>query len=378
MANGPRNAGENADGFRVYRWAGGNTDLNLRYGAVEPADLLSVTSIKTLAGENFKLVNWKISNVVNVATGSRKVTRVGPRGGIKEVNVQDGEFPGEFIRRILAEPGKIDEHRRWLRDNADMPRDVAAVRGSVVHKMIEDNLPLRVLDEDVIRKRFALQWAGEKRKVKPAILDDDVYFVWNAMRQYEDMRENVPFVVLAQEPQVFNLRAGYAGSADVLIWFLGHWDEAGVFVPLPGVDVAYWQKEADAKRVTKAIVEEVGGTLGVGDWKTAKSILTSHVIQTIAYMSGEFIAVDGIIDERLTELLQATMAGMLIHVRPNAWGVSLFDFEDRQDALRAFLGSVAYARFLAVHPDPSELFFTTMQGTAPDTEPSQEFADESI
>ncbi len=381
----PKNATVGGDGFRMYPWPGGDTALNRKWGATEPSDLLSVTSIRTLSGEPFQLVNWKITNVVNLATGTRQVVRIGPRGGVNKKWVKDGEFPGEFVRRMIESDGNnLDDMRRWVRNQADEPRDIAAVRGSVVHKMIEDNLPLRVIDEEVIRKAFARQWAEEKRKVKPDVLDDDVNFVANGMANYWNMRQTIPFVILAQEPQIYNLTAGYGGSADVLIWFLGHWErrnegtdeEEVVFVPLPGIglaDIVKWQKEATAGRVTLAIVEEVGGTLAVGDWKTSAGVYTNHVVQTTAYMAGEFIADDYIIDERLSDLLVAAMYGMVIHIRPDHWSVDLFEL--RKDVLRAFFGSVAFSRFIAMHKTPQSLFIYSMRGQAEDIDELEVVAD---
>lgn len=385
----PKNASINAGGFRIYHWDGGDTDLHRHYDATEPTDLLSVTSIRTLAGEPYALVRWKVSNVVNLAMGVRKAVRIGPRGGVKEVYVPDGEFPGEFVKRMLEVDGQkdIDETRKWLNQTADEPRDIAAVRGSVVHKMIEMNLPMKVIDREVIERRMAAQWAEESRKVKMAFTDDDFNFVYHGMGNYWDMRGHIPFVILAQEPQVFNLKAGYGGSADALIWFLGYWgrneDGEVTFTPLPGYEpgtvegqraLAALQKLAVAGKVTAEMIEKIGGQVAVGDWKTSKGVYTNHVIQTTAYMAGEFIAEDGQIDKRLSDILDLAMLGMVIHIRPDKWAVDLFEF--RQDVLRAFLGSVAFARFLALHQQPHDLFVYTLEGKAEGVEES-DYADDS-
>jgi hypothetical protein len=86
------------------------------------------------------------------------------------------------------------------------------------------------------------------------------------------------------------------------------------------------------------------------------------VIQTIAYMAGEFVASDGLIDVRLSKLLEAAMLGLVIHIRPDRWGVDLFEM--RPDVLRAFAGSCAYARFLALHGKPDDLFIHSLTGKA--------------
>lgn len=401
----PRNATVGGDGFRIYQWAGATeahanewgahllalgedaADVAIRVArAQEPTDVLSVTSIKSLAGEQFQLVNWKIANVVNIAMGVRKQVRIGPRGGVKEVYVKDGPFPGEFVTRMIESRGaqdKIDDQRRWLRSQADEPRDIAAVRGSVVHKMIEMNATLDKLDEAMIRKFFDKQWAEEKRKVKPEIIDEDIHFVENAMRQYWAMRERVPFVIVAQEPQVWNLETGYAGSFDVLMWFLGDFDEDGEFIPLPGYDPATEEGraaiavlQAMARKGTLDIgkIAEVGGVLTLGDWKTSKGVYTSHVIQTTAYLAADFVGQDGVIDFRLTAILNATLRGAVIHIRPDFANVDWFDF--RPDSLRAFFGSVAYARFLAFNKTPVALFDRSIRTVAEGTDASH-VADES-
>lgn len=361
----------------MYDWAGGDTPLNRKYNAVEPARLLSVTSIRTLNGEPFRLVNWKIGNVVRLAMGIRKAVRIGPRGGVKEVWVKDGEFPGDFVRRLLETNGQeegIKKVKAWLRAQADEPRDVAAVRGSVVHKLIELNVPMRMLSDELIEQRFGLQRA-EDRKSVAVVTADDINFVRNGMAQYRDMRDKVPFIILAQEPQVFNLEAGFGGSADALIWFLGHF-EGGDFIPLPNLpDMVDLQRQADAGIITIEAIEAIGGTLGVGDWKTAAGIYTNHVVQITAYGAGGFIATDGLIDERLTAILRATMMGFAVHIRPNAWAVDGFPM--REDVLLAFLGSVAFARFLAMYPEPDELFTYQVKGQAAGTGESELIDDES-
>lgn len=372
----PANASVNGDGFRMYEWPGATpgADLELlqRYGATEPHAVLSVTSIRTLAGEPFQLVNWKVGNVVNVAMGQRagdwRDYSKSKRGRLVHGYIKDGPFPGEFMTRLVATRGnevQMDDLRRWLRESADEPRDVAAVRGSVVHKLIELNAPLDRVTEESVRERFDKQWAEEKRKVKPAVTDEDVFFVVNAMANYWDMRLHVPFVVLAQEPQVWNLEAGYAGSLDGLFWFLGHFDSNNDFVPLPGATpelIADWQRRATAGTVSLDDIRAVGGFVAVGDWKTSKGVYTNHVVQVTAYMGATFVGRDGVIDPRLTAILEACMTGVLVHIRPNSWAVDPFVWNE--GTFMAFLGSCTFARFLAMNKRPDDLFIKTIRGSA--------------
>lgn len=369
----PRNATVRGDGFRMYQWPGGDSELHRLYGATEPSDVLSVTSIKTLAGEHYRLVNWKIANVINSAMGVRKhVITTGKRGApLKRPLVTyraDGPFPGEFVTRMLESEGRqgeLDDTRAWLRARADEPRDIAAVRGSVVHKMIEYRADMATADEAFVRQMFERQWAEERRKIKPETTGEDIAFATNALRQYWHMRQEVPFVVLAQEPQVWNLTAGYAGSADVFCWFLGTFDEAGNFTPVAGANRSEeLQRQAYRGEITLEEIEDVGGTLALGDWKTSNSVLTSHVIQVTAYLAAEFVGSDGQIDERLTNILRSMHQGAIIHIRPDHASVDFFDF--RADVLRGFYGSVAYARFLAYYKEPDALFTHGWRGEAPD------------
>ncbi len=341
----PQNARTLPGGIRVYSWPGSD--------GAEPVDVLSVTTIRRLCGVTMPLVNWQIANVVNLATGSRRMTFVGPRGGVKEKYVADGEWPGEFARRLAdtnGDPEKIAELRRWLRDAADEPRDVAATRGSVVHKMIELNARLDQLTPEYITAKFEEQWASDKRKTALVVTEDDQNFVVNCMRQFWDMRAHVPFVILSAEPQVWNLTHGYAGSFDVLMWFLP-----------PGVS-----KDDVPRQPTADDIRRIGGEVVLGDWKTSKDTYPDHAVQVTAYLAAEFVGSDGVKDDRLTAILHATMRGALVHIRPDEWSVEYIDF--REDVLRAFLGSCAFARFLAMNPTLDNIVTERIAGKASGTE----------
>ena len=377
----PKNASTGADGFRIYEWPGGDTPLNRKYNAVEPMNLLSVTSIRTLNGSPFQLVNWQIGNVISVATGTRpsewRDYSKSKRGRkVKGYARDTEEFPGNFVREMLDTKGDrqaLTEIRKRLKAVSEEPRDLAAVRGSVVHRLLELRITNEIAsNDDYIERLFELQWAEEKQKIKQAILPDDIAWAQDAVANFWDMRDHVPFVILAQEPQVFNLRVGYAGSADVMMWFLGTFENHGtdeepdwVFVPIPGIDAAllkHWQMKADKGEVTLDVIKRLGGTIVIGDWKTGTAVYTSHVVQTTAYMTGDFVATDGIIDERLSDILKASSYGLIAHIRPTRWAVEAFPL--RQDVLTAFLGTVAHARLLAFYKRPADLFVMRIDGAA--------------
>lgn len=346
----------NGDGFRFYRYDPGDGG--------ETVDLLSVTSIRNLCGEGFNLVNWKMANLADAALGTMKRTKIGPRGGVSEIR-QVFEFPSEFARKYDAtkgDQGQIDLLRKWLREQADEPRNIAAVRGTLVHEAIEKNVQWDRIERPYVESAFAEMSSRDRAKVKRAINDDDVSFVRNGVRQYWDMRATVPMLILAREVRVANLSVGYAGTFDALVWLLGDFSADGTFVHLPESVV----KQVTAERVTVETVAAFGGSLALLDWKTSAGIHTDQVIQAHAYLASEFVVVNGRKDPRLTALLKAAMAGGLVHIRPSGWGLHLFHYED--EVVRAFIGSVAFARLLAKYPKPDGLFKYHMKGVSSETE----------
>jgi hypothetical protein len=346
----PKNSSQNGDGFRFYRWTDAVTG--------EETDVLSVTSIRKLCGESFNLVNWQLANLADAALGTMKRTVVGPRGGIKDKRVIE-EYPSEFAVKYDEAAGdqkKIDELRKWLRESADEPRNIAAVRGTIVHEAIEKNVEWDRIERPYIEAAFANLSSRDKRKAKKGVQDEDVHFVRNAVRQYWAMRTTLPFVIIAREVQVFNLTAGYAGSFDALVWLLGKFDSQGNFIPMD-VDRASLPKGRD---ITVETIRRHGGMLVLADWKTSKDVHTDQVVQATAYLSAEFVGSDGVIDRRLTDLLQAATTGALVHIRPNQWSFHMFDWTP--EVVRAFLGSVAFARFLAKFSKPQSLFTHEFRG----------------
>lgn len=356
----PENASLNRAGFRMYAWPGGSTPLHVKYEATEPANVISVTAARSIVGIPWQLQRWQKNNLVNLATGQRRAEwrdySKSKRGRAVKGYRKDGPFPGEFVTRMLAtkgDEGKLTEVRDWLALTAEEPRDIAAVRGSVVHKLIEIRASLKSLSEDLIRWYLDQQWIEEKRTVFPAVTDEDIDFVGNSIANYWDMRATVPFVILAQEPQCWNLKVGYAGSADVLIWFLP---------PDQADKVEFWQEQANRKRVTLEVIQEVGGYTALGDWKTSPDVYTGHVVQGTAYMAATFIGSGDQIDDRLSQILRATMKGLIIQIRPDKWEIDTFDY--REDVSYAFFGEIALARFLLTHEHPNALFNETISGNA--------------
>lgn len=358
----PKNASIRGDGFRFYSWDPSPQEdpaVLAQYSATEKTDVLSVTSIRALNGLSHQLVSWQINNIINAAMGTTKRIVIGPRGGRNETYVQDGAFPGTFATMLAATNGKqagLDKTREWLRNTAEKPRDVAAIRGSIVHEAIEIGATIDRIDEAYVDSAVLRLSTRDQAKIKKhgGVVEEDVTFVADCVKQYWNLRVNVPFVILAREPQVWNLTAGYGGSADVLAWFL----PAGTSI----ATLAMWQKRANEGKVFQLDIEANGGHVTLGDWKTSTGVWTDNIVQVHAYLAATFIGTDGRIDRRLTDILTASNEAAVIHIRPEAWTVHFLEF--RTDVLRAFLGSVAYARFVATYPEPEPLFTHDIKGAA--------------
>jgi len=332
----------NGGEFRFYRFD--------REDGSEPVDLLSVTSIRTLCGEPYNLVNWKLANLADAALGTMKRTVIGPRGGVKDVR-QVWEYPSEFARKYTASEGAqsvIDDLRKWLRARADEPRNIAAMRGTLTHDAIEKNVAWDRIDRAYIESAYGNLSSRDRKKVN-GISDEDVYFVRNATRQYWDMRKQVPMTIIAREVRVVNLTVGYAGTFDALVWMLPD-----------GLEASTVRRETNMADITTDTIEKYGGHVALLDWKTATGIHTDYVVQLHAYLAAEFAMTGGTRDERITNLLNSAQAGGLVHIRPDGWGLHMFDFAP--ETVRAFLGSVAFARFIAKYPDPAPIFTEVIKG----------------
>lgn len=343
--SGPANASLDGEGFRWYQWEDASTG--------EVHRLLSVTSIRKLNGEPYGLVNWQLNNLLDTVMGTVKRGKPGKRVAVLKgqyIYVPDPDGNQFLARLVEADDNmeKLADLRKWTREAADEPRNVAAIRGTITHKAIERGLRTEQVERPWVEATFLDLSQKDRAKRPQGVLDEDVKFVHDAVAQYWDMRKTVPFVIVAREPQVFNLTLGYGGSADQLLWFLPE-DYDGSSLPR-------------ANDLTLKRIQSIGGYLAVGDVKTAKGVYTDNVVQIHAYGAGEFVGEDGLVNHRLTDILQATQRGVILHVRPDYWGVHLFDFSE--PVYRAFAGSVAFARFLATYPKPEPLFIADYSGSA--------------
>lgn len=176
----------------------------------------------------------------------------------------------------------VTEASRYLRAAATDERDMAADIGNAVHDAIAVGL-----DPD-----------------DPSITDANVRArLW----QYRDFMQTVRPTVLFAEKQVWNLTYGYAGTPDAL--FL-----------LPN------------------------GRIIVVDFKTGGGVYIDHAVQVTAYGMGEFVGENGVIDVRATDQLLHADGLALLHLANNYW--EWIEVNPDPDIFRAFIGSLAFARFL--------------------------------
>lgn len=349
----------NSGEFRFYRYDPED--------GTPPSDLLSVTTVRNLCGEGFQLVNWKIANVIDAVLGTMKRTVIGPRGGVSEKR-QVWEYPSEFARMYTESKGEqtlIDKAKAWLRERADEPRNIAAMRGSITHEAIERNVAWDRIERPYVEAAFSGLSVKDRKRHKKAITDEDVNFIRNAVRHYWAMRRDMPMTIIAREIRVMNLTAGYAGTFDALVWVHGTFGEDGEFIPLSEENRAHI-RTLKPHQITLAHIATLGGTLVLLDWKTSNSLQTDQVVQAHAYLAAEFAFIDGRKDQRITDLVTAALYGGLVHIRPNGWGLHVFPYKD--EVVRAFLGSVAFARLLAKYPEPHPIFSHTFKGESEETD----------
>jgi hypothetical protein len=220
-----------------------------------------------LLGQPHNLVTWRINQIVERVTD------------FKELQAQVA---------ALAQTNDEASFKRWLKEGEGRKtseRNTAAERGTAVHQAIELDLkPNECTDE-----------------VRPFII------------QYHAMKADVGFTILAQERQVWNLTAGYAGTLDAIV------------------------KMPDERFL-------------VVDWKTSKDVYVDYVMQAHAYLAAEFVGNDGEIDHVATALLHNAKRGAIAKLSEIGWSWHEFEFDPV--ILRAWMGSLAFARYTYENEKP--------------------------
>ena len=125
--------------------------------------------------------------------------------------------------------------------------------------------------------------------------------------QYHDFLQVVRPEILFSERQVWNLTYGYAGSPD-------------------------------------ALMRMPSGRVMLVDYKTGGGVYIDHAIQVVAYGMGEFVGENGVVDLRATDQLLNANGLALLHLANHYW--EWIEVKLDPDIFRAFVGSLAFARFL--------------------------------
>lgn len=283
---GPRNAHlQKGTGLRYYTWQG--------------REVPSVTSVRNMAGQPHALVAWKIAKVLDRACGRILRDAAGKETGYEEGSLD--ELTAMLTRdrrpreRVL-EKNRIREARKFLGAAPDEERDHAAARGTAVHRSAELGLAPDALTDYQDPESGVVIPADEIRQ---------------KYRQYLHWLDDSGAEVLLQERQVWNLTLGYAGSFDVLVRFPNQ-------------------------------------QLWIVDLKTGGTY-SDHSLQQMAYLMGEFIGQDDVVDEDATTLLHQVSGVALLQLRDDGWTFKALKADS--EAWAAFRGLLAFATWSRDHAD---------------------------
>lgn len=287
--DGPRNAFIGKDGLRFYTWQ----------GRMVP----SVTSVRNMAGQPHALVSWKVAKVCDRAVDELEtLTAMLSR-------------PAKPRERVL-EKNRRKEARAWLRAAHEEARDIAANRGTAVHRAAEQGMTPNMVSDYT---------DPETGTVIPA---EDIR---PKLRQYYAWLDESRAEVLLQERQVWNLTLGYAGSFDLLCRF-------------------------------------PNGELWIVDLKTGSHTYSDHLLQQVAYLMAEFVGADDVIDEQATALLHQVAGVAILHLQDDGWEFIALDADPR--AWAAFRGLLAFATWTREHAEQSDFEVGSKSGAAATDEPA--------
>ena len=294
---GPQNARSDPEtGMRYYTW--------------QDRRLVSVTSIRRMAGVPFNLVQWQISRIVGRAVG--------------RVDSKTKEFiPGRFDeltammtrerkpRERVLEKNRAKEAGTWLRAAATEERDAAAALGTAVHDAAAQGLTPADLPE---------VWSFRKDGVDVGVLGEEMK---PRLAQYLDWLEVSGMTLVLSERQAFNLTLGYAGSFDL-------------------------------------IARARDGSLWLIDIKTGKGTYSDHVLQALAYLMAEFIGSDDVVDEGATQLLHRVSGIAILHLADEGW--EFIEPVADPEAWGAFRGLLRFATWTAAHDSPESFTVASRSG----------------
>ena len=262
-------------GLRRYRWREPKATENLI--------LTSVTSMRRVVGMPMPLAAWSENQIIDALLEDERGELLA-RALNTSVSRRRGEGDRDYWDRVRK------AQRRPIRAAAMAERDRAADLGTAVHEAAENGLRSHGMSDLDERKAFLLQLEAFNDRMKPT--------------EY------------LSEVQIFNLREGYAGTADSFL--------------------------------------EVDDKMTLVDYKTGKGVYNDHAIQLSLYAHGDFIgAYDPItdrdvVDERATAVLKAVQQMAVLHLRPDGW--EWIVIPDTDELAAAALDMVRFARWLERHP----------------------------
>jgi hypothetical protein len=325
-SSGPRNARTDPEtGLRSYFWLG-------RW-------VPSVTSLRSMAGMPHNLHRWHVRKICDRATAEyAQLGRLLTREKRK--------------RERVLEENRLKEARAWLRAAPEEERQYKALRGTAVHAAAEQGLaPDEVRDYIEVKLRVARTEADgtpvltasgnpslhtiERRGWDPLAIDlegeevsklvipaDDIR---PRLRQYLHWLEYAKAEILVSEGQVWNLELGYAGSFDILCRF-------------------------------------PNGEVWIVDIKTGSDSYSDYVLQQVAYLMGEFVGADDVVNEDATALLHQVAGVAILHLNEEGW--EFLRIEVVRDAWDAFRGLLTYAVWTSAHATEETFTVASRKGSA--------------
>lgn len=132
------------------------------------------------------------------------------------------------------------------------------------------------------------------------------------LAQYLDWLTQSGAEVIASEFKVWNLAEGYAGTGDLLVRF-------------------------------------PSGQIWLVDLKSGNSLQAIHTMQLVAYLMGEFVGADDVVDGPLTEVLGQVAGLGILHLGEAGWEFATLKSEALPEIWTAYRSAIRFNAFLTEH-----------------------------
>jgi len=266
--------------------------------------------------------------VVGQQRGPRNA-RTDPATGLRWYTWRGVEYPSvTTARRLAGIPHRLAE---W---------QIGQVAARAMERAAEYSSRLATSDPDELTKvRQELRQAAVDKREARAALGTAVHQAIESqmglsvvgsdiaprLRQFLDWRATSGVEILGQELQVWSPTIGYAGSVDLL----GRFPDGSVWVV---------------------------------DYKTGDGLYSDQLLQLLAYLMADFVGVDDVVDDAMTELLREATGVALLHLEDDGW--EFRSLEATPAAWRAWRGLLAFARWQADHLEIDSVTLGTKKGAA--------------